>query len=395
MSRPLNSEARDAAAWREDLVRLGAGFLVALLLNALLIPFIVIGSVESSTSYRWRQSHDTNEDTRIDPDKLELLNRLLPPPPKLRIGQDGSKASSLAWIAHDDFQELIAPKGQVPQPALQSMVDPQPQAAVRPDPSPPKPTAQASAAQQTVATQPSPQHTPAPQTGEQDKPASPPQPGLANDALAGAQRPDALPETDIQPMGQLALASPTGKTLVAPEPATHSGTPDKAQPKPDEKPDTQSGTKGQKTDAPPRPASAPSPASTASNAAVATTEPARPTSAPRSDRESAPVALNNSPLPIIPGRVIAGEGLEIKTVHPRFSTVATVSSIPRNPEARIVFDHKTGEVIEAELTRSSDYPNIDGPILASLYRWRAQGSRLKDFDKPIALKVHLILVDEN
>ena len=120
---------------------------------------------------------------------------------------------------------------------------------------------------------------------------------------------------------------------------------------------------------------------------------ARPTGAPKSDRESAPVSLTDSPLPARPGRVIAGNGIEIKTAFPQFSAIALSTSIPANPEVKVVFD-RDGAVIDAQITKSSTYPNIDGPILASLYKWKATGHMLEELNAPFSVTIRIILINE-
>jgi hypothetical protein len=117
----------------------------------------------------------------------------------------------------------------------------------------------------------------------------------------------------------------------------------------------------------------------------------RETSAPKTDRDSAPVSLTgDSTLKVQPGRVITGKGIEIKTFHPEFSIVAMISSVPSNPTCRVVFA-KDGSVDSAEILRSSGYPNIDGPILSSLYRWEATGEELKKLNRPFSLTIEVIL----
>ncbi len=121
----------------------------------------------------------------------------------------------------------------------------------------------------------------------------------------------------------------------------------------------------------------------------------RQTSAPKSDRDSAPVSLTgDSTLPIRPGRVITGKGIEIKTFHPDFSVVAMITSVPSNPVCRVVFN-KDGIVDSAEILRTSGYPNIDGPILSSLYRWEATGEELKKMNRAFSLTIEVILGNNN
>jgi hypothetical protein len=121
----------------------------------------------------------------------------------------------------------------------------------------------------------------------------------------------------------------------------------------------------------------------------------RPTSVPRSDRES--IATQDQPFKgdVVLGRVLVSNGIEIKTVRPHFHIATIYTAAPRNPTARLVFD-KTGQVIKAVLTRSSGYPDIDSPILNSLYEWRATGKKLQQLksDTLVLDDLHLLIVDE-
>ena len=97
-------------------------------------------------------------------------------------------------------------------------------------------------------------------------------------------------------------------------------------------------------------------------------------------------------IPIRPGRVLAGEGIEIQTAVPRFSVAVRFTS-PRNPVVRVVFS-KDGDVIDADIIKSSEYPNVDGPILASLYRWHASGKKLAELNRSFEVTIAVILIDE-
>lgn len=81
------------------------------------------------------------------------------------------------------------------------------------------------------------------------------------------------------------------------------------------------------------------------------------------------------PSHIVLGGVLVSDGIEIKTVRANLHISAYYTAIPRNPVANIVFDH-TGQVIRAELSVTSGFADIDGPVLNSLYLWRATGQRI-------------------
>lgn len=117
-------------------------------------------------------------------------------------------------------------------------------------------------------------------------------------------------------------------------------------------------------------------------------EESTPTSAPRDEREAPPVS-RLSDLRVQPGRVIARQGIEIRTVEPRFSDIARRTSLPRNPDVLLTFN-TDGEVLHARVIRSTGYANIDGPVLASLYRWTAHGELLEEVDDTFTLRVRIL-----
>ncbi|MEX0776656.1 MAG: hypothetical protein WD042_13215 [Phycisphaeraceae bacterium] len=118
----------------------------------------------------------------------------------------------------------------------------------------------------------------------------------------------------------------------------------------------------------------------------------KPTSSPRSDRESPPVSLTpDGPIKVVPGRVITGQGIEIKPAVPRISVIAQSTIIPQNPSVKLTFDRQ-GQVIAARFVKGTGYENWDGPILASLYKWKASGKRLEEIDGEFDMDVELIFV---
>ncbi|MBI1373277.1 MAG: hypothetical protein GC159_11140 [Phycisphaera sp.] len=125
----------------------------------------------------------------------------------------------------------------------------------------------------------------------------------------------------------------------------------------------------------------------------AVTQVARPTAAPRDTAEAPPVTLIDH-AEIKPGQVLAQQGIKINTVHPRFSAIALRTSLPGNPDVKIVFD-KGGKVLHAEFTKSTGYDNVDGPLLASFYKWTAEGEPLSRVPETLTLKVHVLLTDED
>jgi len=118
----------------------------------------------------------------------------------------------------------------------------------------------------------------------------------------------------------------------------------------------------------------------------------RPTAAPKDEREAPPVSRIEG-LTVQPGKVVARHGLQINTVQPRFSVVAQRSALPANPTVELTFDDQ-GEVIHARFVRSTGYDNIDGPILASLYKWTAVGESLARIEDTFTVEIRILLVPE-
>lgn len=263
------------------------------------------------------------------------------PPTKLELGRDDEPARvTVAWIAHDAFEDLLARRSRTHQPILQNRVDPTPSAPLEPDPKDTGQTADAPAEKL-----PTPQATPpAAQTAATSRD---PLPGDAPGPL-----PPAPPATTDQP-GQNQQTTPG--VPAPPTPPTPPATPD-------------------------------NPTTVAESEAQPEAE--KPTSAPRSDREADPTALVNAKS-VRPGAVLVGPGLEVKTYRPNFSA-ASVFALPRNPKAVLTFD-PDGTVLQADLLSSTGYDNIDGPLISSLYRWHATGDRLKQFTAPFQIEITILL----
>ena len=350
------------AGEREPMGPLVGGFVLAVLVHILMLPWLaqwLVGQPMGITDQLFTQH----------------LKPLLPEPRELKLGRDAPKVSSIAWIPYDDFRELIAPSGPTEQPALQQEVDPVPDAPMPIEPAPARAEAarQAQAVDEAIDTgqgrtqEVSPSRHPAEaHQAEQYHPISPLE---VTDLILGGK------VTEVRRKSPMGFEPSQGPVQEA-------------------QPEDAGGASGA-TEPSSRSAQSPTqPATESSNPTSSPQEGADPTSAPRSDRESAPVTLRNHADTVQPGGVLVGEGIEIKTVRPRFSVVTRVSVLPRNPMALVVFDHEDGRVIEAKLITSSGYPNVDGPVLASLYQWRATGLKLDELDRPFELKIRLVLMNE-
>ena len=248
----------------------------------------------------------------------------------IKLGQDLPRPATVAWIDHEAFEQLMAQPSPTEQPALQDQADPVPGAPMRMEAAAPQtePTPNAAA---------SPSHSPAAQSE-----------GGAVLSLA---------DLGVIPVGPISGDSGEDLPLLV------------LQSVPPTEPLL-------------------NPSATAPSASNDTTK--KPTGATRSDRQSPPVKRKDKTLRIHPGQVLTGQGIEIKTVHPRFDVVARTSSMPTNPTVRLSFD-RTGRVYDAKIVRSSGYANVDGPILSSLYKWRASGKKLQELDGPFRLEFQILL----
>jgi hypothetical protein len=157
-------------------------------------------------------------------------------------------------------------------------------------------------------------------------------------------------------------------------------------PAPSQPPATDSSTNSSTTTTAPNPTAAPDP--TAAPPAPATTPvPSAPPGQPsptglNPGEASAADASPTSRLPAINvklGRPAAGQGLEVRTVRPRFSVTTMLTSNPRRSTVDVVFG-RDGRVLRAAFQqgRTTGYPEVDGPLLDAIYRWTARGRALAD-----------------
>lgn len=323
-----------------------------------------------------------------------------------------SQKLTVAWIDADAFEALQARRSTTHQPALQNEADPTPDAPLRPDASPPK----TSAAPPASAT--APPATPAPPT---------PMPSIAVTTPLPQKTPPAEPEATTTPTPPASSTTPAiTPTPTAPAPAPPldaTGTPTFADADTqaditgdaDTQVNTDADTPARATavaaaapavaDVPasplravntalpnkPPPSATPQPDTPADAAPATDVPPNTPTATPRDDAESDPTTPTDTPV-VRPGKVQVGPGLEVTVARPRFAAVALVSTIPRSPKVAITFD-TDGTVINAVITRSTGAENFDAPILASLYRWKAQGEELARWKHPRTFTFTILLHD--
>jgi hypothetical protein len=111
------------------------------------------------------------------------------------------------------------------------------------------------------------------------------------------------------------------------------------------------------------------------------------------DKESQPTSV----IDVTPdqwqfGKPLAAQGLEIKTRRPVFTVLTLMTAAPGNPLCEIKFD-RSGVAKSASIVRGSGDQRVDDAILACLYRWRAEGSKLQALkgNDTIPVRIRMIL----
>ena len=99
-----------------------------------------------------------------------------------------------------------------------------------------------------------------------------------------------------------------------------------------------------------------------------------------SDRESDATAIKNA-IVVEPGKPVAGKGLQVKTIRPRWAHFTLITASPRNCVVRVAFN-RFGKVEEATFLESSGRPDVDRPILDAVYNWTAAGKDLEKLAPP-------------
>lgn len=276
-------------------------------------------------------------------------------PPDSRVGRGELSTPTIAWISHSHWRELQAKRSPAHQPALQQEVDPVEDAPAQPDATPPSP--ERPAQPEASSNPPSPRATPpaaaAPtstRTEAELSPPTPPQPATAAPPPAGIPR-----EQDEGPLpeGSLTNTQPARRTPLPPrQEQSPKVDPQQAQPQQNDSPPETSPASG-------RPAEA------------------RPTSAPQAEESVPPTDPEEEPVEVRPGRVLTGPGVEITTARPEISVTARYMAlgVTRNPVAILTFDHE-GKVTDVALHNRTGLENIDAPLRASLYMWRATGEEV-------------------
>jgi hypothetical protein len=309
---------------RESRLPLVVGAVVAVLLHGALVPVWGVGLAGS-----------IHKKPTVPPEE----DRPLPMPREFEAGRDNASVSNLAWIAYDDYVELLAEHSIIEQPAVQKQQEPAPGAPIEMDPTPPAPNADTDSAPGSPGNEPLSEQT-------QSVPISREIPAPLPNPVDGGEVPYA-------PLGPL----PKDAVAVVPN-APDQATSNEAS-RPNQTPGSPSAS-------------------------------AKPTSAAKSDREAPPVTIIPGIIELRPGEVLVSKGIEIKTVVPRPSNIARRSTLPRNPEATLTFN-RNGEVINVVLTRSTGADNWDSPVITSLLKWTATGERIENLEGELRFHVKLLL----
>jgi hypothetical protein len=81
---------------------------------------------------------------------------------------------------------------------------------------------------------------------------------------------------------------------------------------------------------------------------------------------------------IRPGKPAAAQGLDITTKRPIFTSLTRVTAYPQqNPLLKVTFN-RAGLVSKVLLVESSGAPDVDSPIVNSVYQWTAKGKLLAE-----------------
>jgi len=361
---------------RESILPLSIGLLLAVAVHLLAVPAVRQQLATQDSDYRL-QARQTDQEDQPDQPPDQRLRRITP-------GLAERRSSEVNLVSYDHYQQLMARKGQVDQPAVQTDVQPDPSARQTPvEPTPP----QTASPDQPVAEQPAPpqparpaQPTPptppaAEPAPEQDQPREdepgespdPPAPALPDLPVADMPESDDPDLLDVQTQTDANDAGRLASDLPRPDPQSELDEPQLASPnvpQPQPRPEPQP---PQRQPSPPSPARQAQPAEQPTDA-----DDPQPTAAVRDDFESPPVRRIHS-AQVRPGSVLSVQGVRIRTARPRISPIAAMTAVPRNPVFTVHFN-QAGNVTHVIKRRSTGYDHVDGPIVASLYKWTAEGN---------------------
>lgn len=99
------------------------------------------------------------------------------------------------------------------------------------------------------------------------------------------------------------------------------------------------------------------------------------------DRESEATAIREA-LVVEPGKPVAGKGLQVKTIRPRWSHFTLLTATPRDAVVRVSFN-RLGKVEDVEFLQDTGRPDVDRPLLDAVYNWTASGKELEKLAPPV------------
>ena len=219
------------------------------------------------------------------------------------------------------------------------------------------------------------------------------------------------PKPTTQLPGDTPLPKPSPLPIQQPEvkaPPAATGQPTRSDPAktPNPAPDGKLGS-AKAVDGPNEPATKPAPTSTQPGEAAPKSQdtktqqptppspPSNPTAAPKEESNIPPTILDDVQLPISPGGVITRQGIQIVAATPDISITSWLVSGPTavNPVARITFD-RSGRVENVELLRSTGHANLDSPVKAAFYSFKAKGKALQRVRNTFSMEIRLLLKSE-
>ena len=358
-----------------------------------------VGSAISAGAYlSQRPAFSLGQQTRIElPD---LSPPSMPQEQPLRLGREESRTASIAWLGVvRDAVEGQGQESQVEQAELtinEGQRDEQATPVQQPTPpSPAQPTA--------VVAQPQAETKDAPQPEEAQPQETRPEPQVSEPDQAEQPTPDREPEP-IEPESPAQDEEP--EALIESSEQQAPVVQQEAQPEPEPQAEPEAAEPQEETTpASPQPVTEPS------------LQPSLPTTSPRPQGKPGEVDDRESVASIIKraqevrasslNRPLSGEGLEIKTVEPRFPASVRFTQLPRNPIVLIRFNAQ-GKVVKAEFLRDEEKrrvydtgsPGVDAPLINAIYQWRATGKQLdgldpQDPESMLEISMKIIFRDED
>ncbi|HYE63513.1 MAG TPA: hypothetical protein VD997_16100 [Phycisphaerales bacterium] len=333
---------------------------------------------------------------------------VMPPKPEVELEvplgiEDGAERSEV-WKGAKEATEHLAPKSKIDQAAR--AIDPRAgaaeagpasagdgeRAAQEVVPQPPQPEVSKSAPAEQTVPAPEPQPKPVQELEKQDqpqqvepeqlnpqqsepeqlKPQSPPAPEPEGASEVELPRPQDAP---VQPEPPQPEPEQLKQQQEKPEqPQEQQLRPVQPETAPAQSADTSTAAAPPVTPVPPQPADAPSAKASAPQA-----EPGL-----RADEES-PAASVVGSLVFKPGEPLAGKGLRVWTVTPKYAVTTRYLARPKNAVVLITFG-RDGKVRKAVFKERTGYEDVDKPLLEAVYRWTARGEALSSLpaDKPDA-----------